>query len=49
MLTAFFFPILILSMLLTIEPNNFIKSYSQISKKHDETFINLTIKFEFIG
>ena len=34
--------VLILCILLTIEPTNFKKSYSQISEKHDQTFIDLT-------
>ena len=42
------FFILILSMLFTIEPTNFKKSYSGISKKHDQTSINLTNIFNFI-
>ena len=47
MLTAFFFLILIFSILFTIEPTNLKNSYSQISEKHDQ--INLTSIFDFIG
>ena len=49
MLIVFLFPVLILSVLLTIEPTNLKKSYSRISEKHDQTSINLTNVFDFIG
>ena len=47
MLIAFFFLILIFSILFTIEPTNLKNNYSQISEKHDQ--INLTSIFDFIG
>ena len=40
-LFLFLFFVLILPILPTIEPTNYKKSYSQISKKHDQTTINL--------
>ena len=43
------FLLLFLSILFTIEPNNFKKSYSLISEKHDQSSINLTNVFNFIG
>ena len=46
---VFDFPLLILSIVSTVQPTNFKKSYSWISKKHDQTSINLTNVFDFIG
>ena len=43
------FFVLILSILFIIEPNNFKKSYSWISEKQDQTSINLSNVFNFIG
>ena len=48
MLIVFLFVVLILSLLFTIEPTNLEKSYSCISKQHDQTSINLTV-FDFIA
>ena len=47
MFTAFFFLILVFSMLFKIEATNLKNNYSQISQKHDQ--INLTNTFEFIA
>ena len=47
MFTAFFFLILVFSILLKIEATNLKNNYSQISQKHDQ--INLTNTFEFIA
>ena len=49
MLIAFLFLVLILSILFTIEPTHLTKSCSRISEKHDQTSINLTHVFDFIG
>ena len=43
------FLVLILSILFTFEPTNIEKSHYQISKKHDQTYINLTNVFDVIG
>ena len=49
MLILFLFLVMILSILFTIEPTSFKKSYFRISKKHVQTSINLTNVFDFIG
>ena len=49
MLIVFLFLVLILCKLSPIEPISFKKSYSQITKEHDQTSINLTKAFDFIG
>ena len=46
LLIVFLFLVLILFILFTIGPTNLKKCYSQIS---DQTFINLTNIFDFIG
>ena len=46
-LIVFLFPVLILSIFFTIDRTNFEKSYSEISKKHDQTSITLTNIFGF--
>ena len=43
------FLLLILSIFFIIEPNNFKKPYSVISEKHDQSSINWTNVFNFIG
>ena len=43
------FLLLIISIFFTIEPNNFKKPYSVISEKHDQSSINWTNVFNFIG
>ena len=43
MLIVFFFVVLILSRLFSIEATKLKKLYSRISKKHDQTSINLAI------
>ena len=43
------FHVLILSILFTIKPTNFKKSYYQISKKTDQISINLITVYDFIG
>ena len=48
MLIVFLFIVLILSILFTIKPKNFKKTYSRNSEKHDQASINLTV-FDFIG
>ena len=45
----FFFLVLILFILFTIEPTNLKKSYSWICEKHDQALINLTNVFYFIA
>ena len=47
MFTAFFFLILVFSILFKIEATNLKNNYSQISQKHDQ--INLTNTIEFIA
>ena len=49
MVIVFLFLVLVLSILLAIEPNNFKKSYSWICEKDEQTSINLTNVFDFIG
>ena len=43
MLIVFFFVVLILSRLFSIEATNLKKPYSRISKKHDQTTISFAI------
>ena len=47
--TPFLFSFFIISILFTIEPTFLKKSYSPISKKHDQTSSNLNNSFDFIG
>ena len=49
MIIVFLFFVLILFILFTSEPTNLIKRYSRIPEKHDQTSINLTNVFNFIG
>ena len=48
LIVLFFFFVLILSILFTIKPTNFKKSYSWICKKHDQPSINLTNVFDLL-
>ena len=48
MLNAFLILVFTLYILFTIKQTN-LKSYSQISEKYDQTVINLTNVFDFIG
>ena len=49
LLIVLLFLVLILSILFAIKSTNLKKSSSSICKKHDQTSINLTNVFDFIG
>ena len=49
MLSMFLLVALIFTTLFIIKPTDSEKSYSQISKEHDQISINLTKVFDFIG
>ena len=49
MMIVFLSAIFFWSILITIEPTNLKKSYSQISERHDQTLLKLNNIFNLIG